>query len=388
MKGQQYSYWELVAGIDKFQVTQPSCSKKEFDIVIVGAGFCGSWLAHFLLKQNPSLTIAIVERDFFNLGASVRNAGFLSCGNLSEWLADSQEFSWEETLLTLKARIEGIKLIQTELGHQASIFNCGSVDCDPITEEKENLLGRLNQGLQSMGYEPFYEVKEVNIGGKLKKLPWNRFDSEINPGGLLMKLHQSLRERGVAFYFQTNVNQIGNGEALVQTSEKPFSLKYGYGFVCTNAFARHLSKQTNVEPARGQIILTSELDTPTTHCLGFLRSGYDYFRFIGRRVLVGGGRLEFKAKENTDVLDVTPEIRQYLVRLAGEVIGHSNFTVDYHWSGIMGLRKGQHASISDLNRTIALDGKTEEVAGFGGWGVTLTPYVTQLRAAEFLSHRF
>lgn len=383
----QFSYWELTSGINTFSKNNTSTRPSDLktDILIVGAGFCGSWLAHFLLKKNPKLNITIVERDFLNLGASTRNAGFLSCGNVSEWLADSKEFSWDETLLTLKARIEGINLIKTELGNQPSFFNCGSVDCDPVTEEKERLIERLNEGLRSMDYDSFFEVRGINYGGKSKSVPFNRFDSEINPCDLLLSLHRSLMKRGVQFVWQTNVETLGKGEAVLKNATETIALQYGYGFLCTNAFARELSQMTNVEPARGQILVTSECTTATTRSLGFLRSGYDYFRFIGRRVLVGGGRLEFKSQENTDILDVTSGLKTYLSQLAEEVIGHSDFTIDYHWSGIMGLRRGKHASISDLKKQVSIDSKTEEVAGFGGWGVTLTPYVAKMRAQNWLN---
>ena len=129
--------------------------------------------------------------------------------------------------------------------------------------------------------------------------------------------------------------------------------------------------------------MTSSCTTDTERCLGFLRSGYDYFRFIGDRILVGGGRLNFKAQENTDAMETSPELREYLTKLARQVVGHDRFTIDYHWSGIMGLRKGNHASASELKKPVRIDSVTEELAGFGGWGVTLTPVMTRHRVATW-----
>ncbi len=378
MSKRTYSYWEIEAGIDRRSPSNGlDLSKNALDILIVGAGFSGSWLAYFLKKKNPTLKIAIVERDFFNLGASTRNAGFLSCGNISEWLADSKDFTWEDTLLTLKARIDGINILRSELGSHPSFSNCGSADLDPITEEKLDLMQRLNGGLRSLGYKPLFETRNIDFAARSIPVFFNTFDSETNPCDLLLRLHEQLKESGVHFIWQTSVKKLGEGQAVLVRNSKPYEFQYRYAFICTNAFARDLNRKTVVRPARGQILVTTPTETATTPCLGFLESGYDYFRFIGKRVLVGGGRLAFKAEEDTEQLDVTPEIREYLINLATLVIGHSDFKVEHHWSGIMGLRCGKHSSITDLQKRVIIDSKTEEVAGFGGWGVTLTPYVTR-----------
>ena len=51
------------------------------DICIVGGGFCGLWTALRLKERDPSLDIAIVEKDECGSGASGRNGGFV----LSWW---------------------------------------------------------------------------------------------------------------------------------------------------------------------------------------------------------------------------------------------------------------------------------------------------------------
>lgn len=386
MQQRTYSYWEVASRIAERQAASNAPLPHRTDALIVGAGFCGSWLAYFLLKQHPSLTVTIVERDVLNLGASVRNAGFLSCGNISEWLEDSTVLPWEEILLTLRARIQGIRLIRTEFGDTLASERCGSADFDPLTDEKRLLFTQLNEALGEMGEEPFFEMRKVRIGGKEQEVSFNRFDSSVDPCQLLLTLHERLAKMGARFCWQTTVKAIGHRRAEVTNAGgESTSLDYKQAFVCTNAFSRGLHAATVVAPARGQILVTSPCRTETTHCLGYLRHGYDYFRFIGDRVLVGGGRLEFKSREDTDSFDVTGELRGYLVELARRVIGHRDFTVDYHWAGIMGLRLGKHASISDLEKPVHLDESTVELAGFGGWGVTLTPYVARLQASRYFT---
>lgn len=327
------------------------------------------------------LKITLVERDFFNLGASARNAGFLSCGNISEWLEDARELGWEETVRTFEARIEGIKTILSEVGDAVKVENCGSVDFDEVTEEKKDLAEKFNEYLLSRGSAPLFSLKTVRLGGKESQAFVNHFDSAVNPCEILIALHRKLRNLGVSFHWNTTVASIGNGEAILSTAKGEIqSVRYGYGFVCVNAFASKLNPHSQVRPARGQIIVTSPCAAEAERCLGFLRSGYDYFRFIGDRVLVGGGRLNFKESESTCSLETTPELKDYLIGLAREIIGHARFEIDFHWAGIMGLQSGRHACISEMRKPVPIDDKTEEISSCGGWGVTLSPYITRLRA--------
>src|SRR5262245_4711948 len=47
-----------------------------FDVAIVGGGYTGLWTAYHLLAQNPTLSIALLERHEVGFGASGRNGGF------------------------------------------------------------------------------------------------------------------------------------------------------------------------------------------------------------------------------------------------------------------------------------------------------------------------
>jgi glycine/D-amino acid oxidase-like deaminating enzyme len=50
----------------------------EVDVAIVGAGYTGLWTAYYLREADPSLRIAVVERDIAGFGASGRNGGWCS----------------------------------------------------------------------------------------------------------------------------------------------------------------------------------------------------------------------------------------------------------------------------------------------------------------------
>src|SRR5262245_61320951 len=50
----------------------------DVDVAILGGGYTGLWTAYYLLKREPSLRVAIVERRVAGFGASGRNGGWVS----------------------------------------------------------------------------------------------------------------------------------------------------------------------------------------------------------------------------------------------------------------------------------------------------------------------
>ena len=60
------------AGLSGAQTSQ------QWDVVIMGAGYTGLWSALALAKNEPGLSILVVEKDIAGFGASGRNGGWCS----------------------------------------------------------------------------------------------------------------------------------------------------------------------------------------------------------------------------------------------------------------------------------------------------------------------
>lgn len=50
----------------------------DVDVAIVGAGFTGLWTAYYLLRDDPTLRVALIEAEVAGFGASGRNGGWCS----------------------------------------------------------------------------------------------------------------------------------------------------------------------------------------------------------------------------------------------------------------------------------------------------------------------
>jgi glycine/D-amino acid oxidase-like deaminating enzyme len=48
----------------------------EADVAVIGGGFTGLWTAYHLLESDPSMRVAVLEREDIGFGASGRNGGF------------------------------------------------------------------------------------------------------------------------------------------------------------------------------------------------------------------------------------------------------------------------------------------------------------------------
>lgn len=358
------SYWESELPPAALPATLPS----RVDVLIVGAGFMGRWLAYFLRDRARVL---VIERDRFSYGASTRNAGFLTCGQVSEMLEDSKHAGVDAVIETFLHRREGIALVRREFP-DFEVEPCGSTDFDELTDEKRELAALLNKAAG----EEIYTECSARLGIEPRPAMFNKADGALHP----VKLLRAIGERAQAeFAFGVTAKGIGGGTAVLETANGLHEVTYQRAFICTNGFAANLDASSQVQPGRGQVIVTSPLQTQTDRTLGYLNAGYDYFRFVDGRLLVGGGRNRFPAEQGTQDLEPTSEVREHLQAIAARIAGHENFTIDHHWAGIMGFVGGAHLGGSPRRK---LDDATEVLAGFGGMGVALTPRLALQIAAE------
>jgi gamma-glutamylputrescine oxidase len=363
------SYWEQ--GLP--QAPPSGELAREVDVLIVGAGFMGRWLAYFLRGRS----VQVIERDGFSYGASSRNAGFLTCGQVSEMLADVETAGLEAVTANFLRRREGTRLAVQEMLHLEVDF-CGSYDYDPVTAQGIELMRHLNRAAG----EEVYSIRPANLGGAVRDAYFNGADGGVHPVKLLQMLQA--RTPHARYAFGVKALSVRDGLAELEIAGNRRELRYARAFICTNAFAAELDPSSVVVPGRGQVIVTSPVNTQTSRTLGYMNQGYDYFRFVDGpsgqcRLLIGGGRNRFPAETGTNELLPTAHVREWLEQQAARVIGHGDWRVEHHWAGIMGFIDGQHIGGSPRHW---MDARTEIIAGFGGMGVALTPLYARQIAGE------
>ncbi|WP_343633054.1 FAD-dependent oxidoreductase [Fluviicola sp.] len=359
----QLSFWEKVTLLENI------------DFLVVGSGIVGSACALELRRQHPDAKIVILERSYLPLGASTKNAGFACFGSVTELLDDLENVPEERVWNTVKLRYDGLeRLLQRFSATDIHYENCGSYDL--ITDEEDLAiyhpkLAYLNQQIEFItGKKDCYSF-EKNVNEKFgfsgfEGGYFNRLEGAIDTGKLLLATQKDLAKNGIIVLNGIEVTQIhaDDHEAVIETNYGEIRSKKVA--VTINGFAKKLLPGLLVEPARAQVLVTSEIKGLRAKGTFHLDKGYYYFRNVGNRVLFGGGRnLDFKA-ENTFDLNQTALIQQALEKLLREqIIPNAEFSIDYRWSGTMGVGTEKGPILEKIKPNIAVGVR------LGGMGVAI-----------------
>lgn len=373
----QLSFWEKVTLLEGI------------DFLVVGSGIVGSACALELRRQHPDAKIVVLERSYLPLGASTKNAGFACFGSVTELLDDLENTSEERVWNTVKLRYEGLeRLLQRFSAADLNYENCGSYDL--IKNEEELMfygskLAYLNHQIEFItGKKNCYSF-EKNVNEKFgfngfEGGYFNRLEGAIDTGKLLLTTQRDLAKNGIVVLYGIEVFGLHSdpNEVIIETRYGEIrAKKVG---ITINGFAKKLLSQLAVEPARAQVLVTSEIKGLQAKGTFHLDQGYYYFRNVGNRILFGGGRnLDFKA-ENTFELDQTDLIQNSLEHLLKEkIIPNTDFTIDYRWSGTMGVGAEKGPIIEKVQPHVAVGVR------LGGMGVAIGS-LTGEKLASLLSN--
>ena len=95
----------------------------DVDVAIVGAGYTGLWTAYYLLGLDPTLRVALVEKEIAGFGASGRNGGWCS----ALFPASMEKVAAASTRDGALALRRAMKASVDEVGAVAASEN---IDCD------------------------------------------------------------------------------------------------------------------------------------------------------------------------------------------------------------------------------------------------------------------
>lgn len=356
------------------------------DVIIVGSGFVGLWSALYLKKKNRRLKITIVDRGVIPTGASTRNAGFACFGSPGELMYDGETMGKDKMLGLVEMRFKGLKRIQKYFGDKAIDMDlCGGYE---LYEEGSSISSEqlcqnieyLNTLLRSItGTKQTYKRIDDQIPdfdfSKTKYLVKNNLEGYLHSGKLVKCLLQAVQSIGVQVLTNTEIKSYErlNGKMELRTNQH-FNLTTQQLLICTNAFAKELLPQLDIIPARGQVLVTSEIKNLPWKGSFHSDEGFYYFRNLGKRVLLGGARNKALAEEETTRMQITGIIQSELERYLNEVIlphHQGKYTIDYRWSGIMAMGSEKIPVIEEVEPNIFC------AVRMSGMGVALAPVVGQ-----------
>ena len=350
---------------------------QDLDYCIVGSGITGLSCALELRQLDPDARILILERSPIPQGASTKNAGFACFGSLTEILDDLKTHTEEEVVELVAQRYSGISLLRQRIGDSVLDYQkFGGYEVFPegMADSLEQLLesrDRINSLLQPVFGKDAFELRGNTFGmkGILPRLICNPEEGQLDPGRMIQALYRKVAGTNTVILSGSSLLDYTERRdgVLIQTEDFEFTTRKL--LIATNGFATQLTG-LDIQPARAQVLVTAPIHQLELKGSFHLEKGYYYFRNIGNRILLGGGRNLDMEGENTTEFGLTEQIQERLQALLREIIiPGRNIEITHRWSGIMGVGSQKKPLIERLSEHVSCGVR------LGGMGVAIGSHI-------------
>jgi glycine/D-amino acid oxidase-like deaminating enzyme len=377
-----YSYWLETSGDDL--TPRPRLDGSiDVDVAVMGAGYTGLWTAYYLLKRDPSLRVAVVEREIAGFGASGRNGGWCTPGFPVSVGLLRKRFGTDAARAVSGAMFETIDEIERVIGEEAidaQWARGGALRLARGEHQRPSIEGAY-RGLDAMGLADRYELLDAaqvaervcvtDVVGALS-IPAG---ASIHPARLVRGLARAVEKRGGAIYEQTPVTDYETGR--VPRLITPYGDVRARTIVLAGeAYSQTLPKlERTLVPMYSLIVLTEPLSDGDWAQIGWRnrelvassRMSVDYLnRTADGRILFGGRGAPYQMHSRIDDgLDRHVPTHAMLRRMTVEwfpMLKDIRFT--HAWGGPLGMpRDWMPTSSYDVAAGVARAG------GYTGQGV-------------------
>lgn len=379
-------YWLDDCGDDL--TPRPALARDEtVDVAILGGGFSGLWTAHYLLRANPGLSVAVIEQQFCGYGASGRNGGW--CSPRYPMLVDELEkhFGTEAARATIRAQhavIDDVAAIIAEEGIEAHFTPGGMLSVARTQRQLAGLqatyasyarLGLADDTRMLSADESRALIAVTGVLGAMK----TEAGASIHPLRLVRGLARAVEARGGRIYEGTVVNGVRPGRpALLETAGGVVTARHAV-VLAGEAYLTGLpAYHRQLLPMSSMIVATAPLDAATWDAIGWqgyeslssgaytkdyltrTRDGRILFGSRGAPYLFGSAMPEAALAEAALYGPIIANLRQWFPVLREVPITHA-------WGGYLGVpRDGMPSVHYDRATGIA------NAFGYTGRGVATT----------------
>ena len=338
----------------------------EYDLLIIGGGIVGLSTACSWKEKNPGKSVLVLESGIFPSGASTRNAGFACYGSAAEILHDIRLLGEEKALELVEMRVQGLRRLRQRLGDDGIGYEeLGGGEL--ILQEEEfqaEALPELNRCLFPIfGKDVFTPAIEAipELGFQKEKIRLfirNEVEGQIHTGRMMKSLMAKARSLGVEMLSGCRASkpELINGKWRTALKDSYIEFMSERVAICTNAFTRDLFPELDVQPGRGQVLVTAPLPGLRFRGIYHFDEGYYYFRNVGDRILFGGGRNLAFEEESSSEIALNPLIQSKLDEYLRDLIlpPGTVFQVEQRWAGIMAFGKEKLPLLKDLGNGMAM----------------------------------
>jgi glycine/D-amino acid oxidase-like deaminating enzyme len=379
----RFSFW-LDSVPDELEPRPALEGDLDSDVVIVGGGYTGLWTAYYLKKADPSLRIAVVEKEICGFGASGRNGGWCSALFAGARERTERRYSRDGVIALQTAMfdtVDEVGRVAVAEGIDAQYSKDGSLTLATTPAQLVRLRAaiaddrRWGFGERDYAWLDREEARaRINAAGCLGGI-YTPHCATVHPARLVRGLAHTVEGLGVSIYEQT-----------AATSIEPHSVPTRAGRIradivvrATEAYTPELPRSRRMMvPIYSLMIVTEPLDSAIWDEIGWAEretfaDGRHLFIYAQRtadgRIAIGGRGAPYHFGSRVrDSYDREPEVFSQL-----EEVLHSLFPatkearITHTWGGPVAIPRDWYSSVGfDKASGLAWAG------GYVGDGVSTT----------------
>ena len=276
-KYEDYSYWLENAG--EALVPRPPLSRsEEVDVAILGGGYSGLWTAYYLLCAEPSLKVAVVEKEIAGYGGSGRNGGWcspkfpVSAGLLQKRYGRDAARS---LLLSVQDAVDEIRRVCETEGIDAGFRAGGTLTLARSAYQMDSIraayagYARLGLGGRYSLLSPKQADEHIHVT-QVQGALYTRDGASIQPARLARGLARAVEARGGVIYEQTAVEDfMGGADARLVTTGGDLRAKKAIVLAGEAYMTRFAKMHRALLPVYSLICLTEPLTAAQWESIGW-----------------------------------------------------------------------------------------------------------------------
>ncbi len=353
----------------------------EVDVAIVGGGYTGLWTAYYLHNIDPSLHVAILEKEVCGFGASGRNGGWCSGKLAAPWarIAKSSGVAAANALRkAMEATVDEVGDVAAKEGIECDFAKGGTVEVCRNEVQLSKARAEIEEarsvgvGEEDLALLDEKRAREILDTRDVLGATYTPHCASLHPARLVRGLAAVVAARGPMIFEDTKVDEIA-----------PHALRCGPHTVRAKAIVRATEGYTAALPRSSRrmipvyslMIATEPVPASTWQEIGLARretfSDYRHLFIYGQRTK--DGRLAFGGRgapyhfgsRISPAFDrddkVHSALRRSIVELFPQLAGVST---THRWGGPIGIPRDWHPSVTfDEKSGLATAG------GYVGYGV-------------------
>ena len=355
-------------------------SDRTVDVAIVGAGFTGLWTARELLRRDPTLSVALVEKHYAGFGASGRNGGWVSAlfplGDEAVKRRHGED-AWRHQRDVLRDAVANFGEALGEDGIEGDFVHGGTLTFARSALQRDRLRDNVDDGDEWLEGQALHD--RGVIAGALGAL-FSPHCARIHPGKVVRQLAQRVEQLGATIYENSPVTAIRprRGRRLAEVVTVSGTVRATYVVRATEGYtATFPGHRRDVAPVYSLMVATAPLaqtfwDEYGFHIMPTFADDRNHIiygqRTADNRIAFGGrGAPYHYGSTIEDRFDHVEKVFRALESTVCELFPTLDAPFTHHWGGPLAMPRRREPSVV-VDQTSGL----AHAGGYTGDGVTLS----------------